>query len=432
VVFIGTLNKELSICVDNSQGVPIGNTNGCYQLVATFDWIKRSIVSLLLVFFIAFMPLFLTELMERGAASALIRLAKHFMSLSPIFEVFSTQIYSQAILSNMTFGGARYIATGRGFATTRLSFAILYSRFAGPSIYMGMRNLLLLLYATMAIFIPHLIYFWFSVASLCIAPFLFNPHQFSFSDFVIDYREFLRWMSRGNSRTKASSWYGYCRLSRTMITGYKKKKLGLPSEKLSGDAMRASWRSVLFTEVFFPIGQAAVFVVAYLFVKSFKDEKGHQPPRPLLRILFIAVGPVVWNAVVLLTLFFVALLLGPMFERWEKFGSINAAIAHMLALLGIIVFFEFFVSHMTFGNLHKLTSLCSGSSSFGMRHMPSWVSSALSRSSARSRRSSFRCSLRVSTSTTRRIVHGGRVGGMVVASAVPRSPSQPVNSWSRS
>jgi 1,3-beta-glucan synthase len=351
LVFIGTLNKELKVCVNNSIGIPINNGEGsCYQLNAVFEWIKRSIISLLLVFMIAFMPLFLTELMERGTSSALIRLAKHFLSLSPIFEVFSTQIYSQAILSNMTFGGARYIATGRGFATTRLSFAILYSRFAGASIYMGMRNLLLLLYATMAIFIPHLIYFWFSVASLCIAPFLFNPHQFGFSDFIIDYREYLRWMSRGNSRTKASSWYGYCRLSRTMITGYKKKKLGLPSEKLSGDTVRASWRSVLFTEVFFPIGQAAVFVIAYLFVKSFKEK----PPNPLLRILFIAIGPVAWNAIVLLALFFVALLLGPVFEKWEKFGSLMAAIAHFMALLGIIVFFEFFVSTNTWLNCELL------------------------------------------------------------------------------
>src|SRR6266404_31983 len=69
---------------------------------------------------------------------ALIRLGKHFLSLSPIFEVFSTQIYSQSILSNLTFGGARYIATGHGLATTRISFTILYSRFAGPSVYMGM------------------------------------------------------------------------------------------------------------------------------------------------------------------------------------------------------------------------------------------------------------------------------------------------------
>jgi len=242
----------------------------------------------------------------------------------------------------LTFGGARYIATGRGFATTRISFSILYSRFAGPSIYMGMRNLLLLLYVSLAIWIPHLIYFWFSVLSLCIAPFLFNPHQFSFADFIIDYREFLRWMSRGNSRTKASSWYGYCRLSRTMITGYKKKKLGHPSEKLSGDVPRATWRTVVFSEVIWPICMAALFAIAYMFIKSFPSATGQPNPSPLIRITVIAIGPVVWNAAVLLGLFFVSLLLGPMFEKWTKFASVMAALAHFLALVGIIAFFEFF------------------------------------------------------------------------------------------
>ena len=331
---------------------------GCYNLIPVFDWIKRCIVSIFLVFFIAFLPLFLQgmyvhafvtipnsfiELVERGTGKALLRLGKHFLSLSPIFEVFSTQIYSQAILSNLTFGGARYIATGRGFATTRISFSILYSRFAGPSIYMGMRNLLLLLYVSLAIWIPHLIYFWFSVLSLCIAPFLFNPHQFSFADFIIDYREFLRWMSRGNSRTKASSWYGYCRLSRTMITGYKKKKLGHPSEKLSGDVPRATWRTVVFSEVIWPICMAALFAVAYMFIKSFPSATGQPNPSPLIRITVVAIGPVVWNAAVLLGLFFVSLLLGPVFEKWTKFASVMAALAHFLALVGIIAFFEFFV-----------------------------------------------------------------------------------------
>lgn len=270
------------------------------------------------------------------------------MSLSPIFEVFSTQIYSQAVLNNLSYGGARYIATGRGFATTRISFTILYSRFAGPSIYMGMRNLLLLLYASVAIWTPYLIYFWLSVLSLCIAPFVFNPHQFSLADFIIDYREFLRWMSRGNSRTKASSWYGYCRLSRTMITGYKKKKLGHPSEKLSGDVPRASWRSVLFAEIVWPLIIATIFTIAYMFVKSFPDSNGNQPPSPLIRIAIIAVGPVVWNATMLLALFFVSLFLGPMMGSWAKFGSVVAATAHFLALLGMIAFFEFFVSRPLF------------------------------------------------------------------------------------
>jgi 1,3-beta-glucan synthase len=105
--------------------------------------------------------------------------------------VFSTQIYTHSILSNLTFGGARYIATGRGFATSRISFSILYSRFAGPSIYLGMRTLLMLLYATIATMNPFLIYFWVSTLALCIAPFIFNPHQFSVADFVIDYRQAL-------------------------------------------------------------------------------------------------------------------------------------------------------------------------------------------------------------------------------------------------
>ncbi|KAJ7774626.1 glycosyltransferase family 48 protein [Mycena maculata] len=348
LVYLGTLNKQLAICKVDSSGNVVGGQPGCYNLIPVFDWIRRCIVSIFLVFFIAFLPLFLQGMLPHlfpanaGTGKALLRLGKHFLSLSPIFEVFSTQIYSQSILSNLTFGGARYIATGRGFATTRMSFSILYSRFAGPSIYMGMRNLLLLLYATMAIWIPHLIYFWLSVLSLCIAPFLFNPHQFSFADFIIDYREFLRWMSRGNSRSKASSWYGYCRLSRTMITGYKKKKLGFPSEKLSSDVPRAPFAAVIFSEVIFPICVAIIFVVAYMFVKSFPDKTGVQNPAPLIRIAIVAIGPIAWNATVLLTLFFISLFLGPMLESWSKFGAVMASLAHLLSLLGMIVFFEFF------------------------------------------------------------------------------------------
>ena len=111
-----------------------------------------------------------SRLTERGTTRAVIRSGKHFMSLSPIFEVFPTQIQTHSILSNPTFGGARYIATGRGFATTRISFSILYSRFAGPSIDLGMRTLIMLLYVILSVWLPHLIYFWFSVLALCVSP----------------------------------------------------------------------------------------------------------------------------------------------------------------------------------------------------------------------------------------------------------------------
>lgn len=161
---------------------------------------------------------------------------------------------------------------------------------------------------------------------------------------MVHCREFLRWMSRGNSRSHNNSWIGYCRLSRTMITGYKKKKLGLPSEKLSGDVPRAGWRAVIFSEVIFPIVMATLFTIAYIFVKSFPDSTGKLPPNPLIRILIIAIGPIVWNAAVLLVQFLISIFLGPMMDPFPKFGSVMATTTHILGVVGMLGFFEFLVS----------------------------------------------------------------------------------------
>jgi 1,3-beta-glucan synthase len=129
-----------------------------------------------------------------------------------------------------------------------------------------------------------------------------------------------------------------------MITGYKKKKLGRPSEKLSGDVPRAGWRAVIISEVIFPIIFAIVLVVAYMFVKSF-PASDQTPPSPLIRIAVVSIGPIAWNAAVLLALFFISLLLGPMLDSCcVRFGAFMATIAHILGTIGMIGFFEFFVS----------------------------------------------------------------------------------------
>ena len=163
-------------------------------------------------------------------------------------------------------------------------------------------------------------------------------------------------MNRGNSRAHANSWIGFCRLSRTMITGYKKKRLGHPSERLSGDVPRAKWRAVIFPEIIFPIVMAVLFVIAYMFVKSYPDANGRTGASPLIRILIIALCPIAWNAAILLVFFLVSVICGPMFPTPEKrtkpsdprpaptFGSYIATIVHVLGLVGAVAFFEFFVS----------------------------------------------------------------------------------------
>jgi len=338
MLFIGSMASSVEICSDLEE-------DGCVNLVPVYDWIKRCVLSIFIVFFVAFLPLFLQEFMERGFARSIIRLGKHFMSLSPLFEVFVTQIYTNSILTNLSFGGARYIATGRGFATTRTPFALLYSRFAGPSLYLGMRALLMLIFASLTMWVPHLIYFWVSVLALVISPFLFNPHQFSFTDFLLDYREFLRWLSRGNSRTHVSSWISYCRTLRTRITGYKRKRLGHPSEKLGGDIPKANIWVIFVSEIVFPMVQMALCVICYMFVRSFPTDVNNQGAAVytsgLLRVAIFAVGPMALNAAILAALFGVSILLGPFMNMCcVKFGSIMAATAHGVSVLSLIAFFE--------------------------------------------------------------------------------------------
>ena len=344
---LGAIYYLVTICVYNPNKPSTDELvpGGCYNLQPVLNWVKRCILSIFIVFFISFVPLVVQELTERGVWRAATRLAKHFGSLSPLFEVFVCQIYANALLSNLSFGGARYIGTGRGFATSRIPFSILFSRFAGPSIYLGARTLMMVLFATMTCWVPHLIYFWISILALCVSPFLFNPHQFAWTDFFVDYREFIRWLSRGNSRTHANSWIGYCRLSRTRITGYKRKVLGLPSEKMSGDIPRSSFTNVFFSEIVGPLFLVAVTVVPYLFINSrpgvMTDPTNDPGSNPIMRLAIIAFAPILINAGVALIFSGMACCMGPCLSMCcKKFGAVLAAVAHAISVIILIILFE--------------------------------------------------------------------------------------------
>lgn len=59
MVFLGTLNSQLTICQYTASGQYLGGQAGCYNLVPVFEWIERCIISIFLVFMISFLPLFL-------------------------------------------------------------------------------------------------------------------------------------------------------------------------------------------------------------------------------------------------------------------------------------------------------------------------------------------------------------------------------------
>lgn len=336
-----------------AAGLPHCKGSNCFDVRPVYDWLQRCILSIFMVFFIAFLPLFLQELTEKGTCRSIWRLVKQFLSLSPLFEVFVTQIYANSVLSNLSFGGARYIATGRGFATSRLPFSVLYSRFAHPSIYFGARTMFMLFFVSLALWIPHLIYFWATVASLLISPFVFNPHQFVFMDFINDYREFLGWLSRGNcSKSYDHSWISFCRQIRTQVTGNKKKarqNSTLTQNKPIVAVPRAHLSSIFFAEIMMPFLQCVLCAACYTFYKNREqvDVYGKLknptntslgPMGSLGRIVFIAVGPIVWNAVMLVFVQILSLL----FSSLKRTGFYMAMLAHGLAVIGFVAFYEMF------------------------------------------------------------------------------------------
>ncbi len=350
---LGALRHETIPC-RVVKGAPLTDPwwpAGCAQTVPLMGWIERCIVSIFIVFFISFVPLTIQELTERGFWRAATRLAKHFSSLSPLFEVFVCQIYAYSLQQDLSFGGARYIGTGRGFATARMPFGVLYSRFAGPSIYLGARCLMMLLFGTITIWGYWLLWFWVSLLALCISPFLFNPHQFAWSDFFIDYREFLRWLSRGNTKAHAASWIGFVRLSRTRLTGFKRKALGEPSSKLSGDTPRSKFTNLFFSEVVGPFVFVCVTVIPYLFINantgvldgsnSKQPSDALLPTNSLIRLAIVALAPIGVNAGVSIGFFAMACCMGPLLSICcKKFGAVLAAIAHGIAVVMMLVLFE--------------------------------------------------------------------------------------------
>jgi len=349
LINLGALRHETIMCRYN-RNVPITDPlkpTGCANLAPILDWVNRCVVSIFIVFFISFIPLIVQELTERGFWRAATRIAKHFSSLSPVFEVFVCNIYANALHADLSYGGARYIGTGRGFATARIPFGILYSRFAGPSIYMGSRLLMMLLFATMTTWGVWLLYFWVSLLALCVSPFLFNPHQFAWNDFFIDYREFLRWLSRGNTRSHSASWIGFCRLSRTRITGYKRKVLGDPSSKMSGDVPRAQFTNIFFSEIIGPLFLVAVTLIPFLFINAQtgvtqenNPDATLEPTGGLIRLAIVAFAPVAVNAGVAGMFFAMACCMGPLLSMCcKKFGAVLAAIAHAIAVIVLLVFF---------------------------------------------------------------------------------------------
>lgn len=308
---------------------------GCANIHGVFKWIREAVFAIVIVFAVNFLPLFLQVLAENGLIASIKRLSKQVFSLSPLFDVFTTQIYSYTLLSNLRFGRAGYVATGRGFATSRIPFHVLYSSFASPSIYFGARLIVILVLVSATVKFGHLAFFWIMVLPLCLAPFLFNPHQFKFSEFFIDYGNLLSWFSAGHGSSSSTSWIAHHRSQRSQITGHKNQQrkssdAKQPNTQGKGGMSRAKFSVIFMQEVLMPIVMAIICVSAYGMI--------HKSIKACAIIAAIGLAPVALNVVILIVLFPVSLLLGPCVDCVDSgwFGAFIAGVAHTFSVIGTV------------------------------------------------------------------------------------------------
>ncbi|CCF60041.1 hypothetical protein KAFR_0I02620 [Kazachstania africana CBS 2517] len=343
IVNLGSLNHEVIQCYHEKHSLitDLQHPIGCYNIQPALHWVSIFVLSIFIVFFIAFAPLLIQELLEKGVLKAAKRFFHHILSMAPLFEVFVCQVYSNSLLTDITFGGAKYISTGRGFAITRIDFAMLYSRYVIISIYTGVEIFLMLVFATASMWQPALLWFWITVVSLCFAPFIFNPHQFAFTEFFIDYRNYIRWLSSGNSEYKKESWATYIKTSRARYTGYKRKVITDNSERDTDDVHRTRFWNVLFSELFLPLFVFAFCFSAYSFTNAQTGVTRAKLTNSIFRLVIVTLLPIIFNTIVLIVFFCLSIFSGPLLLCFKNnTGSVIAFLAHGLSVTIYLITFE--------------------------------------------------------------------------------------------
>lgn len=158
------------------------------------------------------MPLFAEIWMERSFKEAVFKLGKQYLTLSFLMFVFQAKIIGYYVVNELRYGGAKYVATGRGLPTYRRPFigetepgttkltkvGGLYLDFATYAYYDGMRlvlnciAVLLLGGVSDAGSSNSLGFTWLAIGITIVSwlygPFVFNPYQFDLDEVKGDMR----------------------------------------------------------------------------------------------------------------------------------------------------------------------------------------------------------------------------------------------------
>jgi len=160
------------------------------------------------------LPLLMQVWYERNLKIAASKLIMSLLTLSPILFIFQAKVIGSYFANELRYGGATYVATGRGLPTERRPFVGhlesgrlekkkvggLFLDYAVIAYYDGFTLLVAAIFVRICGGVTDagiygerfdkLFFFWLAlgltIASWCFGPFLFNPYQFVYKHYVQD------------------------------------------------------------------------------------------------------------------------------------------------------------------------------------------------------------------------------------------------------
>ena len=327
ILWAASIASVNTICdFDQSTSLTAPHTpSGCINIIPLLHWIRHCVISIFLVFFVSLCPLFFHELIEKGLLVSLTRVLKHFASLSMFFEVFVAHIYARSFAEDLNVGGARYVATGRDFATNRANFHKLYSGYS-TEIIIGINAMLALVYASSVLWHPCYLWFWITSVSLCVSPNLYNPHQFSFFDFFLDYGSLLHWFFRSSG--DKDTWVQYIRLTRQKITGISR------TSRKNTDVSKPNFRNMVLIQLGTSLLYAMCYILPYAYVTTQMENENAGKMSALVRISLCSGLPIAASLVVHCLMFLISIFLNLI--QIKNFADIIAMCVHCTSVLLLI------------------------------------------------------------------------------------------------
>lgn len=316
LMFVAAMAFGRPLCnsypVDSAKTI-IPQPSGCFDLFSISSWVQQTILSIVLVMFLSYLPFLAQLMLEFGVTTSLKRIGKHIVSLTSFFEIFSTQVYSYTLSTiGLSIGGAAYVATGRGFATYRLAFHTLYSSFAQSCLYQGSRLMFLLLIPSVMLSnFGIFVFFWLVAFALIISPFLFNPHQFQRETFLLDYRKWIMWLFEGSDLS--DSWIVWYQKNRAQITG---------SVTATGHSA-ASKIVLFFHEVLLSAFAPILYTILYAYSETYPIKRKQMSPLVFtITALVLGLAPLILNFLLMLIIFVVNLIIGTLFGLSDTVSKI--------------------------------------------------------------------------------------------------------------